>query len=440
MSDRDDAPVSEPSRQSPAAAGPSGSAAGKREAPADTPSRRRGLGGLFGRARKTFPVAQPRRRFEFPPERVSERIAVDENVALGDDRLKFSGAPNRSMRHHPIHFGFMASVGFGLALLAYFIITNIGQLLLWIGAALFIALGLDPIVRWLEKKGVPRPAGITVALLLLASIVAAFFATLIPTIVNQTTQFVANAPLYARDFLNSEFFQSIDSQFQVRVRVTEEVDRFLANTEVVGGIFGGVLGVGTVIVNGLFGTLIVLVLTLYFLASLPAMKKWAYRLAPRSRRPRVEILAEEITRSVGNYVIGQACVALLNATFAFIFMTIAQVPFSVLLAFLVALLAFIPLVGALIAAVLVSLIALTVSWQTALLFAVMYLAYLQIEAYFISPRIMQKAVAVPGAVAVIAVIAGGSLLGVLGALIAIPTAAAVMLLLKEVFIARQDSQ
>lgn len=393
----------------------------------------------MARLRRVVPVAQPRLRFEFPPEQM-DNVPVDESVNIRDERLKFGGAPARSMRQHPIHFGFMASVGAGLALLAYFMITNVGQLLVWIGAALFIALGLDPIVRWLENRHVPRPAGITIALLLLASLIAGFFATLIPTIVAQTTQLVERAPGYARDFLNSEFFRTVDEQFEVRERVTEEVNRFFANSEAVGGIFGGVLGVGTVIINGLFGVLIILVLTLYFLASLPGMKKWAYRLAPRSRRARVERLSEEITRSVGNYVIGQACVALLNATFAFIFMSIAQVPFSVLLAFVVVMLAFIPLVGAVIAAVVVSLVALTAGWQTAVLFAVLYVAYLQLEAYFISPRIMQRAVAVPGAVAVIAVIAGGSLLGVLGALIAIPLAAGIMLLLKEVFIARQDSQ
>ncbi len=401
--------------------------------------RRRGLGFAIARLRRVVPVAQPRPRFEFPPEQVDE-VPVDESVRIDDDRLKFGGAGQRSMRQHPIHFGFMASVGAGLALLAYFMITNVGQLLVWIGAALFIALGLDPIVRWLENRHLPRPAGITISILLLVGIIAGFFATLIPTIVSQTSQLVERAPGYAQDFLGSEFFQSVDEQFEVRERVTEEVNKFFANSEAVGGIFGGVLGVGTVILNSLFGVLIILVLTLYFLASLPGMKKWAYRLAPRSRRARVERLSEEITRSVGNYVIGQACVAALNALFAFIFMTIAGVPFSVLLAFVVAMLAFIPLVGALIAAVLVSLVALTAGWQTAALFAVMYVAYLQLEAYFISPRIMQKAVAVPGAIAVIAVIAGGSLLGVLGALIAIPTAAAVMLLLKEVFIARQDSQ
>jgi predicted PurR-regulated permease PerM len=405
--------------------------------PAVSPAR---MASLFARLRRPIPGAQPRRRFEFPPEVEPLPVIVDPTVQLTDERLKFGGAAPRSMRQHPIHFGFMASIGVGLALLAFFMIMNVGQLLLWIGAALFIALGLDPIVRWLDERGMPRPAGITLSLLMLVGLVVGFFATLIPTIVEQTAQIAERGPAYADAFLNSELFRTIDSQFQVRDRVSEEIDNFFADGDAVGGIFGGVLGVGTVILNGLFGTLIVLVLTLYFLASLPSMKKWAYRLAPRSRRPRVQSLSEEITRSVGMYVIGQACVALLNGAFAFIVMSIVGVPFTVLLAFVVVLLAFIPLVGALIAAACVSLVALTVGWQTALLFAIPYIAYLQFEAYFISPRIMQRAVAVPGAVAVIAVIAGGSLLGVLGALIAIPTAAAVMLLLKEVFIARQDSQ
>ena len=312
-----------------------------------------------------------------------------------------------SPARHPIHFGFMATVGVGFALLLYFVLINVGALLAWIAAALFIALGLDPIVRWLERKGLPRPAGVIIVVLILAGLVAAFISTLIPTIVNQTTQIVANAPRYVDDFLNSAFFQSIDQQFQVRERIDVELAKFFANSANVTGIFGGVLGVGSAVLQGAFGALIVLVLTLYFLASLPALKIWAYRLAPRSRRQQVQRLSEEISSSVGSYVIGQACVALINATVAFIAMSIAQVPFTALLTFVVALLAFIPLIGAVIAGALVSLVALTVSWQTAALFAVIYFAYLQIEAYFVSPRVMQRAVAVPGAVAVIAVIAGG---------------------------------
>lgn len=394
-----------------------------------TPDRGKGWRGwLVEKIRQPVPGAQPRVRFDLPvaPSGPGETAAIIE------------ASSGSSLFRHPIYFGFMGTVGVGIALFLSYMLANTESLLLWIVTALFISLGLDPVVRWLERRKVPRPLGIVIVLVGLLSVVALFFATLIPTIVEQTSQLINKAPIWIRDFLNSEFFKQLDVQYHVLDTMNEQVAKFFQDAQAVGGIFGGVVGVGTNIANGLFGTLIVLVLSLYFLASLPAIKKWGYRLAPRSRRPRVEELSEEITRGVGNYVIGQVCVAVLNATFAFIVMTILGVPFSVLLAFVVALLAFIPLVGGMIAAIVVIAVSLTAGWQTALIYAIAYFAYLQFEAYFISPRIMQKAVAVPGAVAVISVIAGGSLLGVLGALIAIPTAAAVMLLVKEVFIARQD--
>nr|WP_125610026.1 AI-2E family transporter [Specibacter cremeus] len=378
---------------------------------------------------RPIPGAQPRVRFEIPAEYAE---AAAEEAAAAQERR------SASLMQKPIYLGFMGTVGVGVALFLYVMLQNTTQLLLWIVAALFIALGLDPVVRWLERRKVPRPLGIIVVLAALLGLVAAFFATLIPTIIDQTTQLIYKAPGWITGFLNSDFFHRLDTQYHVIDTINAQVAKFFQNAGAVGGIFGGVVGVGSTIANALFGTLIVLVLSLYFLASLPAIKMWGYRLAPRSRRARVEELGEEITRGVGNYVIGQVCVAVANALYAFIVMSVLRTPFSVLLAFIVALMAFIPLVGGMIAAVIVILVELTVGWQAALSFAVLYFAYLQFEAYFISPRIMSRAVAVPGAVAVIAVIAGGSLLGVLGALIAIPTAAAVMLLVKEVFIARQD--
>ena len=388
---------------------------------------------LAHRLRQPLPGAQPRLRFEMPPEQEE-----DETTPETETSTRFGHPGPRMSSQHPLYVGFMGTVGVGVALLVYWIGSNTTQLLLWIVAALFIALGLDPVVRWLEAKRLPRAAGIVAAVSALGLAIAAFFATLIPTIVQQVTQIVEEAPRWITEFINSDFFRSIDNQYGVRERITQELEKFVNNPEAMGGIFGGVVGFGSTVANGLFGALIVLVLSLYFLAALPAMKKWGYRLAPRSRRARVEALSEEITGSVGNYVIGQAVVALLNATFAFIVMSIVGVPFAVLLAFVVALLAFIPLVGGMIAGIIVTLVALSAGWQTAVVYAICYFAYLQFEAYFISPRIMQKAVAVPGAVAVISVIAGGSLLGVLGALIAIPTAAAIMLLVKEIFIVRQD--
>ncbi|MDO2935818.1 AI-2E family transporter [Paeniglutamicibacter sulfureus] len=382
----------------------------------------------LGTAQQTLDARiKPPANFGFPPEPHREP---------GD------GYPDAdiSPQSNPIAFGFLFTVGVGLALLGFFLLTNVGSLVIWIAIALFIALGLDPMVRFLVAHGLSRAIGVLITMLALLGGVAGFIGAIIPTLTEQTAQFIERAPRIVDDFLKSEFFVTLDAQYQLSDRISQEIGKFFSDTGAVGGIFGGVLGVGTVIAQGMFGVLIVLVLAIYFLASLPAMKSFAYRLAPHSRRVRVEELGNTITHSVGNYVMGQAFVAVLNATIALVLMSILGVPFAALLTLLVAMLAFIPLVGAVIAGILVSLVALTLGWQTAAIYAVCYFGYLQIEAYFVSPRVMQKAVSVPGAVAVISVIAGGSLLGVIGALMAIPVAAAVMLILREVFIVRQDNR
>jgi predicted PurR-regulated permease PerM len=380
-------------------------------------------------ATRRLPGARPRPRFEFrPPEPESAEAAE----AAEEHRVQLISSAR------PVQTGFLLTVGVGLALLVFGILSANTQLLVWIGAALFIALGLDPIVRRIEGWGAPRGVGVAAAVLLLAAILSAFFSLLIPTVVEQTAAFINDLPNMVSDFLESQFFHDLDSQFGIREIAETEINKFVADSANVTAIFGGLFGVGSAIVNTGFSVLIVLVLTLYFLVSLPAMKFWAYRLAPRSRRHRVEYLGEEITSSVGFYVIGQSLVAVLNGLVAFIAVSIAGIPFGALLAFFAGLMAFIPLVGALTGGTIITIVALTGGWQQALIFAAIYFIYLQVEAYFVSPRVMSKAVAVPGSVAVIAVIAGAALLGVLGALMAIPLAAGVMLVVREVLLPRQD--
>lgn len=378
-------------------------------------------------AGRRLPGARPRPRFEVQPSGPYEEPQAGE-----EHQVRLVSAAR------PVQTGFLLTVGVGLALLVFGILSANTQLLVWIAAALFIALGLDPIVRRIERWGAPRGVGVAAAVLLLAAVLSAFFALLIPTVVEQTTAFVNDLPGMVSDFLESQFFHDLDSQFGIREIAETEMEKFVADSANVTALFGGLFGVGSAIVNTGFSVLIVLVLTLYFLASLPSMKFWAYRLAPRSRRHRVEFLGEEITSSVGYYVIGQSVVAALNGLVAFVAIWIAGIPFGALLAFFAGLMAFIPLVGALTGGIIVTLVALVTGWQEALVFAAIYFIYLQVEAYFVSPRVMSRAVAVPGSVAVIAVIAGAALLGVLGALMAIPLAAGVMLVVKEVLLPRQD--
>lgn len=343
---------------------------------------------------------------------------------------------------NPVQFGFLVTVGVGLALLVYYLAANVGALGGWITGAMFIALGLDPIVRWFESRGLPRIVGVAIVLLGFAGIVVLMATVVIPSIARQALGFINGFPQTFDDFLSSKFMGELDDQFGIRDKVENEAGNFFdtafSDSSLIGNFLNNLINAGSAVAQVITGTLIVMFLALYFVTSLPTIKAWGIRLAPRSRRRRVAELTEKITQSVGNYVMGQAVVALLNATFALIVMSLVGVNFPLLCAFVVLLLAFVPLVGGVVAGILVTFIALLNGWQSAAVYAICYFAYLQIEAYFISPRIMSKAVAVPGSVAVIAVAGGGALWGVLGAIIAIPVAASAMLLIREVFIPRQD--
>lgn len=340
----------------------------------------------------------------------------------------------------PVLTGFLLAVGVALAIGVVSVLRTNGQLIVWIAAALFIALGLDPLVRRVESWGAPRWVGVLTAALGLAAVAGAFVALLVPTVIEQSTQLVQDLPAIIDGVMRAEWFVQLDEEFHLQEAVRAQTERLAADGAAVTDLFGGLLGFGETVLNAVFSVLVVVVLTLYFLSSLPHMKYWAYRLAPRSRRPRIEALSEQITSSVGHYVMGQSFVAALNGAVAFTALAIAGAPFAVLLAAIAAFMAFIPLVGAAIGGTLLTLVSLLTSWQTAAVFAAIYFVYLQIEAYVISPRVMARAVSVPAAVAVIAVIAGGALLGVLGALMAIPLAAALALLVREVFIPRQDAR
>lgn len=372
-------------------------------------------------------------------------------MLLEEDRVDPDPAPDqtRGAEHppsasvvvaSPVVTGFLLTMGVALALAVVWVLRTNGQLLVWIAAALFIALGLDPLVRRVESWGAPRWAGVLTAALGLAAVAGAFVALLVPAVVEQSGQLVQDLPRAVEDVMTSPWFTQLDAEFHIQEAVRSQTDRLTTDGAAVTDLFGGLLGLGQTVLNAFFSVLVVVVLTLYFLASLPHMKYWAYRMAPRSRRPRVEALSEQITSSVGHYVMGQSFVAGLNGTVAFIALAIAGAPFAVLLAAFAAVMAFIPLVGAVIGGGVLTLLCLLTSWQTAAVFGAVYFVYLQIEAYVISPRVMARAVAVPAAVAVIAVIAGGALLGVLGALMAIPLAAALSLLVREVFIPRQDAR
>jgi predicted PurR-regulated permease PerM len=260
---------------------------------------------------------------------------------------------------------------------------------------------------------------------------------LVPVITDQVTAITENAPGWLNSLQNSERVQSLDEQFQV----IDKVKDYVAKGDFAGSLFGGVLGFGLKVLGVLANLFVITVLTLYFISSLDKTKHALYRLAPASRRDRVSKLGDRIIEGVGAYVSGAFVVALCAGISSLVFLFVVGLgEYAVALSFVVALLDVIPMIGATIGAVVVTAIGFATDPKIGLACLVFYLIYQQLENYVIYPRVMSKSVDIPGAVTVIAALVGAALLGVVGALLAIPTAAAILMLTREVFIRKQDAR
>jgi predicted PurR-regulated permease PerM len=337
--------------------------------------------------------------------------------------------------------GLLGGLGVLTAVLIGGAFQTLADIITYVAAAIFIALGLDPVVTKIESIGLKRPAAILAVVLILMGGLATLIWAIFPTLASQGANFIANAPAVISGFGDLPFVVQLDKQLGGTVSsAISSASAFLSNSANWPKMLGGVVQVGVNIFNGFFATLVILILSLYFMASLNRFKSFLYSLVPASKREKFHDISEQIATSVGRYVIGQFTIASTNAILSYIFMSIMGIPFALVLSFIILLLGLIPLVGTITGAAIVTLVALSVSPTTALIAAIYYLVYMQIEAYLISPRIMNKAVAVPGAVVVVAALSGGALLGVLGALVAIPVAASGILIIRQIFVPHQDAK
>ncbi|HSZ28860.1 MAG TPA: AI-2E family transporter, partial [Pseudonocardiaceae bacterium] len=203
-------------------------------------------------------------------------------------------------------------------------------------------------------------------------------------------------------------------------------------------LVNGLLGAGQVVFSALTSTLIVIVLIVYFVVDLPRIRATLYRLLPDSRRPRAILLGDEIFAKVGSYVLGNLLISLIAGVLTFAFLAIVGVPYALLLSIFVAILDLVPVIGSTIAGVVVCLVALSVSLPACLATIGFFVVYRLAEDYLLVPRIIGRAVKIPALVTVVAVLVGGALLGIVGALVAIPAAAALLLLAQEVLFPRLD--
>ena len=358
--------------------------------------------------------------------------------AVGNTAEDFGEAGKPVDTTHPFYFGFMVTVGALLALITLRALASASAVFILIIVSIFLAAGLNPAVLFFQNRGLKRGMAVGAVMASVLIFVAAFIAIAVPPLIEQGNQLLENAPQLIKDLNNNAFINDLNNKYGVIDSLQTRIDSVIKDGQFAVTAFGGVIGVGKAVVSGLVSTFTILVLTLYFLAALPQVVQISLRFVPATRRDRVSKLTNAIIARVGSFVGGQGLIAILAALFILIMGLIIGMPYTAPLAMVVLVCGFIPLVGHFIGMSIVTLVSLTKSPTTALVALGSYIIYVQIENYVITPKIMRKSLAIPGLVTIIAALLGTSLLGLIGGLLAVPIAAAVLLIIDEVVFPRAD--
>jgi predicted PurR-regulated permease PerM len=328
----------------------------------------------------------------------------------------------------------------GVALLLY-LIYLVRRPLLWVLVAVFLAVALAGPVRFLQRW-MRRGLAITLVYLGLILVPVAIGVLVVPPIVTQLTNLVNDLPSYARDlqdFSNkNRTLRRLERDYQITARLEEQARKLPSK---VGDAAGLLQDAGLTIVNSVFALVTILVLTAFMLGSGHIWVDKFIALQPEDRAKRMRRVADRSASAVGSYVGGVFLQATVAGILAYVVLTILGVPFRAPLAVIIFLLDLVPLVGATIGAVIVGIVTLFKDFPTAIIvWTVWAIVYQQVENSVIQPRIQQKAVDVHPLGVLNAVLFGSALLGILGALVAIPVAATLQIVGREWWGWRADQQ
>jgi predicted PurR-regulated permease PerM len=348
--------------------------------------------------------------------------------------------PDPEPRMHPstlIRWGVFVSLGVLGTLAAVAAVYTARSVLIRATIALFVAISLDPAVRWLVRKGVRRSVAVTIIFVIALALVAGFLMSVIPAMVSQFRGLVDDLPRYLSQLQDrSSRFRALSDRYNL----TKQIQSIISSAP--SRLGSGLFGLTGRIFGALFSTLTVLVLAIYFMADLPRLRNGLVRLFPRARRSQLGRVADVVIDKVGAYMIGNILISLVAGLASFVCLTALRVPFSVPLAFVVALTDLIPMIGATLGAIIVVLLTLFTKglWPAAVLVAIFFLVYQQLENYFVAPRILRSTVNLSAAAVLLAGLIGATALGLVGALMAIPVAAAMRVLLTEQLQARDAAE
>jgi predicted PurR-regulated permease PerM len=342
-------------------------------------------------------------------------------------------------RSHPYYFGFVATLGALTAIVLMRALASVSQIFILILIALFLATGLNPAVEALRRRNMSRTTAVTIIFTSVIAFVIFFALVVAPPVISQGTQLINKAPTLLADLTNNATINKLNDQYGIIDTLQAKLESVTSDGTLLISAFGGVIGVGKSVLSGFFTFLTILVLTLYFITSLPQAVNLGLSLVPASRRERVGHLTNAIIARVGSFVGSQIVIAAMASVFVFVLSLVLGLPSPIAIGMIVFVCGLIPLVGHFLGSGIVTIIALTQSIAIRVIALVAYVVYVQIENYVVTPRIMKRTLAVPGAVTIISALIGSSLLGLVGGLLAVPVAASIILILDEVVIPRANN-
>lgn len=331
--------------------------------------------------------------------------------------------------------GFGLGLGGTLAWLTTQTLVQLSNLLTLLLLAMFLAIALDPVVTWLTSHRLPRGPAVAVVLVLVLAVLAGFLALVIPPVSNEINALTKAIPGWLKQLHDHH---STLGRLEDRFHLLDKANQRLSSGGT-SGLVGGLLGAGKAVISAVASTVIVVVVAVYMMAFLPALKRFCLRFVAFDRREHVQAMAEEILSRTGRYMLGNVATSAIAGLATFLWCEGTGVRYAAALGVFVALMDLVPIVGSTIGGIVVSLIALSVSLPVAIATAGFYIAFRLAEDYVIVPKVMKFAVNVHPLVTVVGVLIGGALLGIIGALVAIPVAVAIGLILDEYVFTKTDA-
>ncbi len=329
-------------------------------------------------------------------------------------------------RWPPVTYWMKAAAGVLVVLGAAWLLLAIEHILVLLLVSLVLSIGLQPAVTWLERRRFSRVWAVTTILLVGLVVVGAFLALVLPDVIRSISGLVGAAP---------DFLRRLEGGSGLVADLNERFDLVEKLRSVATDVPGTALGLISSLTAFVFNALTILILTISFTVAMPRMREWFARLMEPDDRVEFTEILEESTQRVGGYVLGMLVVSATAGVGTFIALVIIGVPYAAALAFFVALADLVPTVGALIGATVAVVVAVANGGLApGIATGAFFLVYQQVENYLIHPRVMRRAIHMPAAAIIVAVLIGATLLGVVGALLAIPVAAIVKVVFRELYL------